>query len=261
MLRHIETFQIVNYIFKMNYLERIKKILIQKNLTKKKLAEMCNISESYMNKLLNGKNRMDVEVLLKISKVLRVPVYNFFFDEPLVPQSYAEREPVIRYVFGEEKIRSEFEKYRTIDDFIAIRILEDEASLGPGSEVNIGATKGYALIYKYVIPRSAWTQKRKNERVISLFAKGDSMTPTINDGSLIAVDLQDTKPVEGKIYCFWLEKTDEITIKRLIRIEDNFLIIHADNPNEPGYPKVLDLRKYRDINPIRGRVIWVWNKL
>jgi phage repressor protein C with HTH and peptisase S24 domain len=84
------------------------------------------------------------------------------------------------------------------------------------------------------------------------------MLPTIQDKSLVTVDIEDIAEIKNqKIYIVELPD-NEITIKRVHRT-DNHLILFADNKDEPGYPKCIALGDSH--SPIRGRVVWTWNVL
>ena len=84
------------------------------------------------------------------------------------------------------------------------------------------------------------------------------MTPTIQDGSLVAVDVEDRNEIHGnKIYAVDLPDAG-VTLKRVIQ-KDGYFFLFADNPNEPGFPTCVSM-KGLNYNPICGRVVWVWNK-
>jgi phage repressor protein C with HTH and peptisase S24 domain len=104
------------------------------------------------------------------------------------------------------------------------------------------------------------TQDRQHEKIICLFVKGDSMRPTIQDGSLVAIDIEDrVETVNGKIYAVALPDDGGVTIKRVYH-QHGFLTLLADNRDEPGYPYCLPLKGLQ-YNPICGRVVWCWNRL
>ncbi len=82
----------------------------------------------------------------------------------------------------------------------------------------------------------------------------------------------DVIPKEGEIYAFLLKDfNNAVTIKRLIKIDRYFLIIDGATKDKDDrkleylkdYPMVLKLKEYtaEDVSHVRGRVIWVFNKL
>jgi phage repressor protein C with HTH and peptisase S24 domain len=92
------------------------------------------------------------------------------------------------------------------------------------------------------------------------------MSPVINDGSVVWIDRVDQNPREGEIFAFLLpDKT--VTIKRLIKVMPEYVIIDGDN-RDPEARKSEELRDYpqavelnEDVSVIRGRVIWILNRL
>ncbi|MEN6560899.1 MAG: XRE family transcriptional regulator [Acidobacteriota bacterium] len=226
------------------------------------LTKFCRekgLSTVYLNQLLNGKRRYNEDLLNKIAKALGIPIYQLFIDEPVVPKSQADKEPAIVEIFPDQETQSEFAKFSSRDDFLPIRILADAASLGHGAIVSQERTGGYALIYRSALPRKALKQKRTAEKIVCLFATGDSMSPTIQDKSLVAIDVEDKVEIRNKrIYA--IEIPDEgVTIKRILQHNDH-LLLFADNRDFPGYPRALCLKEL-NYNPICGRVVWTWNKL
>jgi len=169
-------------------------------------------------------------------------------------------EPRIIYFEAEDpEIREEFERTERKDAFVPIRILSDPAAMGPGRNVASGATDGYAVIYDVALPRIAKRQTRRDEKIVCLWAMGDSMEPTIQKRALVAVDLRANtiESVENrKIYAMWLPEGG-ITLKRVIR-SDSHLILIADNPEAEGYPRVLTGEDAE--RAVRGKVIWWWSR-
>ncbi len=80
---------------------------------------------------------------------------------------------------------------------------------------------------------TAWFAARGLDpsRVIACKVSGDSMQPTIRDGSIVLVDTSDTEIHDGTIYAF--AQGDSLRVKRLGRQGSGGLLIRSDNP---GYP-------------------------
>jgi phage repressor protein C with HTH and peptisase S24 domain len=95
------------------------------------------------------------------------------------------------------------------------------------------------------------------------------MVPTILPDSYIWVDryIPAETVTPGDIYAFLLPD-GTVTIKRLIRVTDHQAIIDADNQDPAErkptgslkeFPMILPLRE--DLSVVRGRVIWILNRL
>lgn len=223
-----------------------------------KFAAVAGMSNPYLNEILNGKRRLNETQLEKIAKGLGVPIYQLFHDEPLVPRSDSEKEPVIVEQFPDQETLDVFKRMKSRDDFIPIRII-GTTSLGPGRIVENEQIKGFALIYKHALPKGTGSKKlHERPRVVCLYAEGDSMSPTIQDKSLVAIDIDDRDEIKkNKIYAVDIPDSG-VSLKRIIKTDDH-LILFADNPNEPGFPTCLNLAGLR-YNPVCGRVVWAWNK-
>lgn len=86
-----------------------------------------------------------------------------------------------------------------------------------------------------------------------LWARGDSMFPTIPDGSLLLVDVNDTTPRSGQIYVAQLD--DDLFVKRLQNDPAGVtLISDADGPQ---YPPIRVSRNHLKRLHIHGRVVYV----
>ena len=210
-----------------------------------------------ISRIEHGKRNPSLKFILRLAEAMRVKPHRLFSDEELVPKPEAEKQPIIMESFPDDKTSTEFHEVEAQDNFVPVRII-GTASLGQGRVVSTEETKGYALIYRGAINRKAWTQKRSAEKIVCLWAQGDSMSPTIQNKSLVAIDVEDRAEIQNqKIYA--IELPDEgVVLKRLHRTE-NHLILFADNPNTPGYPKCMMLDD--ELSPIRGRVVWTWNVL
>ena len=119
------------------------------------------------------------------------------------------------------------------------------------------ADKDHAIIE--VFPDEAATQKPDQEKIVGLIVKVDSMSPAIQDRSLVAIDLENREKIQrNKIYA--VETPDAgATIKQVIKSDDQ-LMLFADNPGEIGFPICIST-KVLSYNLVCGRVVWTWNKL
>jgi phage repressor protein C with HTH and peptisase S24 domain len=104
----------------------------------------------------------------------------------------------------------------------------------------------------YLNFRPEWLQRvlGADPRSLALVeAVGDSMSPTIDDGDLVLVDLREPRFNFDAIYVF--KAGSDLSVKRVQRQQDGSLIVRSDNPAyapQPAEPDGLD---------ILGRVIWI----
>jgi len=231
---------------------KIRKYREKAGLSQAQLGSLVGLGQSAINKIENGQNTT-IKKLIEIAEILKIPLYEFFVEKPLVP--YEDKEPILKFNMPEAELEG-------------IKLFENPVSLGPGYDLSEMVPKDYIPIPKSLLPRG---YKSDKDRIVAFPAEGISMKPTINDGSIVWIDRLDVIPKEGEIYAFYLMNSNTVTIKRLIKIDRHYMIIDGDNQDKEDrkteelrdYPMVLDLKEYTeaDISPIRGRVIWVLNRL
>lgn len=86
-----------------------------------------------------------------------------------------------------------------------------------------------------------------------LWARGDSMFPTIPDGSLLLVDVNDTNPRSGQIYVAQLD--DDLFVKRLQNDPSGVTLI--SDAHSPQYPPIRISRNHLKRLQVHGRVVYV----
>jgi len=91
------------------------------------------------------------------------------------------------------------------------------------------------------------------DRLAVIYGRGESMTPTINDGDAILFDRDDTKPADGKLYVITYD--GDLLAKRLMEIEGSWFAV-SDNDSDPKWRKPRRLDPSRGIE-IAGRIRWV----
>lgn len=103
--------------------------------------------------------------------------------------------------------------------------------------------------------RTSWLQKNGYSRdKLKLFpVDGFSMSPTMEDGEIVLVNLADTTIRSGKIYAILVD--DEPRIKRLFKRSDGSIEIRSDNLS-PQFPvEVVGSDAIKELRII-GRVVW-----
>lgn len=139
-----------------------------------------------------------------------------------------------------------------------------------GNTLNTPSSEKYAQIPRYSVKAAAgtgvlidheeiqdtvafrrdWLSKNglssANLRVI--YASGESMSPRIQDGDVLLIDVSDREIKDGKAYAI---QNGELRVKRLFKQFDGKIILRSDNsnfPDEIAPPDAID---------IIGRVAWV----
>lgn len=209
------------------------------------------LSNVYLNQFLNKRRRYNEDLLEKIAGALKLPLYQLFSEHNLVP--YESKEPTLVFNMPAGEIEG-------------VKVFDSPACLGPGYNMDECIPVGYMPIPKKDLPRGF---KSDPNRIICLPTKGTSMVPTILPDSYIWIDRDVPAEVvtPGRIFAFLLPDRT-VTIKRLVRLTDHCAIIDADNQDpaerkEAGalkdFPMILPLQE--DHSVVRGRVIWILNRL
>ena len=97
----------------------------------------------------------------------------------------------------------------------------------------------------------AWLQKMgvRPERCKLWSARGDSMSPSIEDGATVLIHMADREPKDGKVFALITE--DGLKVKRLFKVGGQW-VARSDNPLKHLYPDIpLDEHAC-----IIGRAVW-----
>lgn len=114
-----------------------------------------------------------------------------------------------------------------MNDFVLIPGYSIQVSAGHGAMANTNEAPSRFLAY-----RKKWLQFRgfKESDLVIVWAKGDSMEPTIHNNDTIVINTSRKKPVDGHIYVIRYE--DSLLVKRM-QIHATSWILLSDNKAYP----------------------------
>ena len=141
-------------------------------------------------------------------------------------------------------------RLRALDDLehhVAIPLLTDAAAAGSPREISDADIEGYALAYY------SWCPQPENFTCVRV--RGDSMTPVLHDGAIVAIDHSQRDPALLNQRMVAARHEGGVTIKWLERLPDGALRLAPENKSHPAVtlPRTSD-------NPILGLVSWWWNR-
>jgi len=227
--------------------ERIRKFRKEKGLTQNEFAQKLGYTQGFLSEIEKGKAEPSREFLKKLAEV-----YNLSADEVLYGKSSEEigRKEFIAKIEVTEKERKLIEATEGpvfVEKFVCIPIAKSEISAGTPREVEENAD-GMAIIYR------EWAKNYKDFTAVRV--KGESMKPTIPNGSLVGIDhsKKDPKTLNGKVVA--LRKDGEATIKRLRIVSEDLMLGMPDNPD--FMHETVVLRGEEINNAIIGKVVWWW---
>jgi phage repressor protein C with HTH and peptisase S24 domain len=213
---------------------------------RKKISSLTNIPEKTLTDYFNGRTSPPLDRFLLIALACGLRPAEFF-------EASAKPAPLI----GDPP------------QIIMIPHLDIEVAAGAGSFVDVVVSED-SFPFPWPFLRRLLGDAAISARLETLRAKGRSMEPTIADGALLMLDRsqntlppvlkngQKRRPVpEPDVYVF--AHNGDIRLKRLQRLNDDFIAIHSDNRAEFP-PEVFDLNRDGSFKVI-GKVIWWDNRL
>jgi phage repressor protein C with HTH and peptisase S24 domain len=123
------------------------------------------------------------------------------------------------------------------------------------SESALRAPLRSAQIVDYMRFDPDWLQRHLGvgqTQIATIEAKGDSMSPTLDDGDLCLIDLRGERVKHDGLYALY--DGADLSIKRLQREPDGAIMIRSDNA---AYDP---LRVAAEAIALAGRVIWICGK-
>lgn len=217
--------------------ERLRDVLAQPG-DRRRIAGITQIPEPTLKDYLSGRTSPNIERFLLIAAAAgRDPMW-FFSDQGVrvAPQS---------------------------EELVFVPRLDVAAAAGAGAQADVVASLAELPFPRAFVERMA----PRGADLQCLEARGDSMSPTIQDGAMIVIDRKQTqlavwkpeprktprrRPARDPIYVFL--HSGQVRLKRLRDLGDNFIAMMSDN-SEMHPPEII--RQGRDGGlRIIGKVVW-----
>ncbi len=211
--------------------QRIRRILGQESVLG--FAERAGINGSTLQKVISlGRiPRADL-----VEKVVRATGVNAQWL--LTGEGSEEMEHPVIEIVGPEEVG------QCTSEFVAVPLLDDAVAAGEPREVREAHQEGWGIVHRNWIPHPAAS--------VMVRVKGDSMEPTIPDGSLVVVDTSETEPgLLVRRAVLIIKHGGGATVKRLHRGERESWVGIPDNLTADNQPISLD---FRDGDRIAGRI-------
>ncbi len=225
--------------------QRLKSARVELGLNQTELAEGIGITQSSIAAYETDKRSPPLPALLALERKFRI-------SHEWVLTGAGERftgaRPSRPVIVTSPKELEALRRLEGEDRYYAVPYLRDPAAAGAGLIME-EQVEGYCIIHQRVAPHP--------ERIRCIRISGESMAPTLTDGSIVAVDITPIplRNLEGRIVC---SRTAEgaVVIKRL-RVREPFALLFSDNADQRTYPPmIIDLRELAE--PVIGQVIWAW---
>lgn len=204
--------------------------LIERIGSQAKVADALDVSPSYVSQMLRGHAPIGDQAARHIEE--KFGLSHGEMDETEQPEGIGEME-------GD---------YRTEWVSVPSYFAEAEAGRGLVNSQEVEVPGGF--VFKRASLAKAGLLGHK---LSCIFARGDSMEPTISAGDLMLLEHDVERVTDGAIYAvLW---GDELRCKRLFKRPDGALSVRSDNPDKQRYPDETFPAEAEGFS-IVARVVW-----
>lgn len=216
--------------------ERLKELIGQESV--RAFGRRVGISDTTIRKYLSGETEPTISRLVGIAVACEVALEWLATGEG---PKYPGDQPVDAAIAVSK------------DDF------DEEYALVDGYHVAVSAGHGAfngddTPVMRRLAFRRKWLKYRgfKPEQLKVVFAKGDSMEPTINSGDSLLINLAVSKPIDGEIFVVRLG--EELYAKRIQKRWDGAIELISDNKEYKD--QIIPARELSHL-AIIGQVVWI----
>lgn len=204
-----------------------------RNISTPQDLETKRIISENLNRLLSASNSKKIDVVNQTG-ITQTSVYNYFSGDALPSKQNLEKLAKFFQV-DKAEIDPRFDTSATTDDMNlkVEKVITNTAHRAVLVPVIGTIACGTPILAKQNISGYRYANyDGSSEKVESLFylkCKGDSMEPTIYDGSLVLINAE-TEVENGEIAAVLLNNDEEATLKRVKYIDERTILLMPDNP-------------------------------
>ena len=231
--------------------DRLREARRLRKLTQTELARRVGTSSSQISMMETNKSGTSLKTAMSVATALRVSLDYLagWVDDPrparvLLGRLNAKMEDL-------QDIDEDYASQSKLEATVEIGITQIESAAGAGATVH-----DEHVLTKVNFP-ARWLFERGLRPSSCRFirVRGESMEPTLPDGSLILVDLATEHPKSNKI--FVIRTGDELIVKRLVKDTKVGWLLESDHPQRSLWPTQL----WPNDADIVGEVRWVGRNL
>ncbi|WP_420793818.1 S24 family peptidase [Pseudomonas fontis] len=209
-----------------------------------RLAKMAKVTPKACSKWLNGESMPGGAKMLALATALSVRVEWLEYGRGAMREDSPAQAP-------DSRIQPRSFDLQDEPEYTGVLQLTARGSTGDGDDNPHVEIRGVMAF------KSAWLRANglSQKHLDVIYANGNSMEPTINDGDVLLVDESKIEPKDGQIFAMQSESKGTI-VKRLVRSDFVGWIIRSDNPDKARYGD--ETLRDGEINEVRiiGRVVW-----
>lgn len=199
--------------------DRVLDTLNEKGMSQAQLARSLGVTRQHLNAVLKGRTPAGAGLKKKIASILGQSAVSLEYGKNEVLKLFEEAAKDSKQQQGSLFFREDSAPYPAEEEFIAIPYLDAVPSMGGGSYETNRSIKSYLSF------QQSWIRTKGHPSSMAVVrASGDSMRPTIPDGSVVLIDEAQKDIVHGKIY--FIAHNDAIFIKRLLKLGEDANVIY-----------------------------------
>jgi transcriptional regulator with XRE-family HTH domain len=244
--------------------QAIRDIRTHKEMTLMQLSQLTNINHGTLSKIETGKQGFSLVTLNTVVRALGVPILDVMRrageyaalnhqihqdrrDAPDGPSLVAEYE--VDQLYSPPTLSP-----LSIGPYVEVPKLSLRVNAGNGPEPQLERVK----VESTMSFRRDWLIKKGFDpaKMEIYETKGDSMSPYINDGDIVLVDLNTTEPSNDDVWVIYQGQPCGVRIKRLLLRENGDIIIRSDNPDRSRFPDEIVVSSQGNTIGLVGRVVW-----
>ena len=145
----------------------------------------------------------------------------------------------------------------TDDEYTDVLGFSQAAALGDGEEPS-----DYQETHSLKFKRTSLSGRGLNAANLAvMYGKGDSMMPTIRDGSAILFDTSNTRPADGSLFVILVPGVNgsNYSVKRCIEVDGEWMFDALNPDGEHAWKRPRKMESKRHPIQIIGKVEWVAN--
>lgn len=222
--------------------KRLEEVIAQESV--RSFARKCGMADTTVRQYVSGRSEPTLSNLLKIARTKGVSLAWLAAGEG--PKCTTP---------GDTTVESQ-------TPYNGSQAFADEYALIPGYHVQVSTGNGSAFngeeVRRHLAFRHKWIKFRglQANKLAVVFAKGDSMEPTINNNDTLLINLDETRLTDGSIYV--LRLGDDLYAKRLqVRPDGGVRLISDNREYDPLDVAHDDLEQLNII----GKVVWIGKDL
>jgi len=234
-------------------LNRVKNIF--KGLPQTKIAKVCGVTHQAVNRYFRKDILPNYDAMLRIAKYANVSMEWLLTGKgPKEPPATGVREAKALYevdatinIITPEEYKKLLPHIRSGRTFFIIPIISEPIFAGDPLVINAKDIEGFVGIHK------TWIKRGHTYRCLRV--RGNCMHPIINDGFIVAIDLNENDPLKLERQIVAARYKDGVALRYLILAEKDYVL---SPHNITRYKSIVMPRTAP--NPIIGKVAWWWGK-